>query len=324
MKRSVFTVVRVVVSSLLIFLMVAPAAKLISPKFPLVNIIGVWEHIRNADKGILLFAAVVSLISAVLLAWRWKIVTLNKRLSFPFLLRLTFIGMFFNNFLPTGAGGDVVKGYYLLKGREKKLDLGISIFIDRLVGTLSIMTMGFVALLFFPHPPLKAIAAYLIIVIYISILFFLLLSAWPGLGRILGKVLFFHTWGKPAESIRRFYYGLHNYLQNPVPLLQALLVSFGCQLLIIGVNYLIALSLKAPVPLGSFFVYIPLIWSSAAIPSLGGLGVRETLYVNFFQGQMGPEKAGALAGIIFCFSILNSIIGGLIYFLGGGQWQKKN
>jgi len=322
MKRSVFTVARVIVSSLIIFLMVAPAAKIISPIFPLVDISGFPGIIRNAGKGFLLLATVFSLISTVMLVWRWKIVTLNHKLPFFFLLRLTFIGMFFNNFLPTGAGGDVVKGYYLLKGREKKLDLGISIFIDRLVGTLSIMTMGFVAILFFPHLP--RIAVYLINVIYISLLFFLLLSAWPGLGRILGKILFFHVWGKPAESIRRFYYGLHNYLQNPVPLLQALLVSFGCQLLIISANYLIAVSLKAPVPLSSFFVSIPLIWSFAAVPSLGGLGVRETGYLFFFQGQMGRENAFALSLIIFGFSLLNSTIGGLIYFLGGGKWQKKN
>ncbi|MFH2068075.1 MAG: lysylphosphatidylglycerol synthase transmembrane domain-containing protein [Candidatus Omnitrophota bacterium] len=322
MRQHLLTTIRVAVSSLLIFLMVAPAAKIISPVFPLVDISGFSEIIRNTDKGFLLLAAVFSLISAVMLAWRWKIVILNNRLSFPFLLRLTFIGMFFNNFLPTGAGGDIVKGYYLLKGREKKLDLGISIFIDRLIGTLSIMTMGFVASLFFPNLP--RVTVYLIVIIYISILFFLLLSAWPELGRILGKVLFFHTWGKPAESIRRFYYGLHNYLQNPRPLLQALLVSFGCQLLIIDVNYLVALGLKAPVPLGSFFVSIPLIWSFAAVPSLGGLGVRETGYLLFFQGRMGRENAFALALIILGFSLLNSLIGGLIYFLGGGQWQKKN
>lgn len=322
MKQSVFTAVRVAVSSLLIFLMVAPAAKIISPVFPLVDITGFPEIIRNTDKGFLLLAVVFSLISATMLAWRWKIITLTKELPFIFLLRLTFIGMFFNNFLPTGAGGDVVKGYYLLKGREKKLDLGISIFMDRLIGTLSIMTMGFVALLFFPH--LAKVTVSLITAIYLFMLFFLLVAAWPGLGRILGKFFFFRKWGKSAESVRRLYYGLHNYLQNPLPLLQALLVSFGCQLLAIGVNYLVAFSLKTPVPLGFFFVSIPLIWTFTAIPSLGGLGVRETGYLVFFQGQMGRENAFTLSLIMFGFSLLNSIIGGLIYFFGGGKWQKKS
>ncbi len=322
MKHPGFAIVRVVVSSLLIFLMIAPAAKIISPIFPLVDISDFPEIIRNTGKGFLFLAAVFSLISVVVLTGRWKIVTLNNRFSFLFLLRLTFIGMFFNNFLPTGSGGDIVKGYYLLKGRERKLDLSISILMDRLVGTLSILTMGFIALLFSPQLP--KIVVYLITGIYISVLFFLLLSAWPGLGKILGKILFFHAWGKPAESVRRFYYGLHNYLQNPLPLLQALLVSFGGQMLIISANYLIALSLKAPVPLSSFFTSIPLIWAFAAIPSLGGLGVRETGYLFFFQGQMGRENAFALALIILGFSLLNSTIGGLIYFFGGGKWQKKN
>ncbi|MFA5392991.1 MAG: lysylphosphatidylglycerol synthase transmembrane domain-containing protein [Candidatus Ratteibacteria bacterium] len=322
MKRSVFAVVRVAVSGLLIFLMVAPAAKIIAPCFPLVDVGGFPKIIRNTGKEFLFLAVVLSLISVVVLTWRWKIVTLNNKLSFPFLLRLTFIGMFFNNFLPTGTGGDIVKGYYLLKNRERKLDLGISILMDRLVGTLSILTMGFIALVFYPHLP--KLAVYLISIIYISALFFLLISAWPGLGRILGKIIFFPAWGRPAESVRRFYYGVHNYLQNPVPLLQALCISFAGQMLIIGANYLITLSLKAPVSLGSFFVSIPLIWSFAAVPSLGGLGVREGGYLFFFQNQMGRENAFALALIILGFSLLNSVIGGVLYFLGGGKWQKKN
>ena len=255
-------------------------------------------------------------------AWRWKIIVSDDKIPFFLLLRLTMVGLFFNNFLPTGAGGDIVKGYYLLKGRPQKLDLGISIFMDRLVGTLSIMTLGFTALLFSSNLPEPTV--YFIPIIYVVILFFLLLAAWPGLGRVLGRAFFLSAWGKPGESVRRFYYGLHGYLQNPSSLFRALLVSFAGQLLIVGANYLVTLSLKTPAPPILLFTSIPLIWAFSAVPSLGGLGVREASYLFFFQDQMGRENAFALGLLIFGLSLLASLAGGLTYFLGGVQWQKKN
>lgn len=322
MKQTVFTAIRVVVSGFLIFLLVAPAAKIVSPAFPLVDVGGLPEILRTAGKGFLLVAALCFLVSVLIAAWRWKTILSDDKIPFFLLLRLTLIGLFFNNFLPTGAGGDIVKGYYLLKGRTKKLDLGISIFMDRLVGTLSIMTLGFIAFLFSSNLP--KLAVYFIPVIYVVLLFFLLFFAWPGMGRIFGRALFLSTWGKPGESVRRFYYGLHNYLQNPSSLFRAILISFAGQLLIVGANYLVTLSLKTAVPPILLFTSIPLIWAFAAVPSLGGLGVREAGYLFFFQGQMGRENAFALALLILGLSLLASLAGGLTYFLGGVQWQKKN
>ncbi|MCK9267038.1 hypothetical protein M0P98_09280, partial [bacterium] len=61
-----------------------------------------------------------------------------------------------------------------------------------------------------------------------------------------------------------------------------------------------------------FFTYIPLIWTSTMIPSLGGLGVREFTYVYFFSNYLGKENSGALSILILLGILIQSIIGGII------------
>ena len=75
------------------------------------------EAIRNAQYrwvalGILAYAVV-----EVAAAFRWHVLLKVQRihLSLPRLSGLFFIGMFYNQFLPGGTGGDIMKSYYLLK-----------------------------------------------------------------------------------------------------------------------------------------------------------------------------------------------------------------
>src|SRR5258708_9449715 len=50
-------------------------------------------------------------------AFRWHVLlkVQNICISVPRLTGLFFIGLFYNQFLPGGTGGDIIKSYYLLK-----------------------------------------------------------------------------------------------------------------------------------------------------------------------------------------------------------------
>ena len=63
-----------------------------------------------------------------------------------------FIGMFFNLFLPTSVGGDVVRAWYLDGGSGRRLAAFLGSFIDRLSGLLALLAMACVALAFCPIP----------------------------------------------------------------------------------------------------------------------------------------------------------------------------
>ena len=320
-KKTLFNLGRIAITGVLLFILVVPASRFVSSKFPLVKLAGLSTILRGVLPGYVIPAACLSLFGICLLTWRWQIILSREQLPFVFLLRLTFIGLFFNNFLPTGAGGDAVKGYYFLKDKERKLDLGLSIVIDRLIGSLSIMSLGFIAVMIrFPY--ISRPSAYAIIILFLAVLAFFLLIAWQGLGRLTGRLVCLLPWKRGThevdrgEGLRRLYYGFHNYIQDTRSFFCALLVSYATQILAIFANYLVALGLRASIPLISFLVAIPLIWASTTVPSLGGLGVRETGYLFFFQNQMGRENAFGLALIMLAFSFFNSLIGAIVYFVG--------
>ena len=88
--------------------------------------------------------------------------------------RVFWMGLFFNYVVPGGTGGDLIKGYYLLKDRpEKKAELIGAIIFDRFAGMYVMMVMALVAMLARPHE-LEAQSD-------LKLLFATLLSLWVGL-----------------------------------------------------------------------------------------------------------------------------------------------
>src|SRR5260370_22328209 len=63
-------------------------------------------------------------------------------LSLPRLAGLVFIGMFYNQFLPGGTGGDIMKSYYLLKETpDKKAGALLAVVFDRLIGLVAVVAI---------------------------------------------------------------------------------------------------------------------------------------------------------------------------------------
>src|SRR5205085_2695149 len=77
-------------------------------------------------------------------AMRWHILLKVQgiRLTLPRLTGLFFIGMFFNQFLPGGTGGDIIKSYLLLKETSgKKAGALLAVLFDRLIGLLALVVI---------------------------------------------------------------------------------------------------------------------------------------------------------------------------------------
>lgn len=108
---------------------------------------GILTMLQNANwavaaLGLLFIAALI-----LLQAQRWRIL-LHARdivITYPRVLQLTLVGLFFSICLPGMTGGDVVKGYYAVKGGSTKpkqrTDAIMSIVIDRLCGMVGIFVL---------------------------------------------------------------------------------------------------------------------------------------------------------------------------------------
>lgn len=281
-----------------------------------------FHLLYNTLKECYLPLAILSLLITVILSFplalRWYILLKGQvkedRIRYINIWKLNMIGMFFNNFLPTGAGGDIAKVFYLVRGEENKLLLGSSVIIDRFIGALTVITMGVVAGLLAEDVPVK-VKYFLLFLILFLLFVFIFFSYRAFASFFYSKVKKFIP-KKLKEILENTYTAFNKYFSTRKYLFYGLIVSFFLQSISILNNYFMSLSIlwnrSAAPSLSMFFIYIPLIWTATLVPSLGGLGIREFTYVYFFSSSMGKENAFALSIIFLLSIIIQSVIGAVI------------
>src|SRR6202011_4913690 len=100
--------------------------------------------LRVADYRWVGGAILAYLVVEVSAAVRWQILlrVQNISLNFPRLSGLFLIGMFYNQFLPGGTGGDIIKSYLLLKETpDNKAGALLAVVFDRLIGLVALVTI---------------------------------------------------------------------------------------------------------------------------------------------------------------------------------------
>ncbi|MFQ6059554.1 MAG: lysylphosphatidylglycerol synthase transmembrane domain-containing protein, partial [Anaerolineae bacterium] len=94
---------------------------------------------RGADARFLALAAGLVIVGLVLGAYRWQ--RLLRALGIPVPLRTLvssyFVGLFFNNFLPTSMGGDVVRIYDVAKYSRRPSASAASVIAERALSSLA-------------------------------------------------------------------------------------------------------------------------------------------------------------------------------------------
>jgi len=251
-------------------------------------------------------------------SWRWK-VFLNghgMKQSIGEGIKLYLIGYFFNNFLPSGVGGDVVRGYRAGKKQQRIGDVYASIASERLMGLLATL---FIALVFLPivrpPSPIPLIVLILNAALWLGTILFVFLDYERILGKILMKLPM-----NIGQKILDFIDAIKHYKNDKIVLLKGFILSVLYQGSIITFVVLIALVCgESQIPITAFYVFVPLVWIISMIPiSLNALGVREASFSYFFTLWGSTEAKGLLVSLIFLgISILSGIIGGIIWAISG-------
>ena len=250
---------------------------------------------------------------------RWHRLLLAEGIRVP-LWRLTLVyfeAAFFNLFLPTLIGGDIVRGYAIYRitqGHDASIP---SIVVDRLSGFAALVGIALIALgLSFRQlrdPQLAVmilgVAATFSVVVAL-LLHVRMVERASALLRIVRLARFQAKLQGMMEALQR-YRGHHRALGL------AIVLSLLLQALIIVTYYLIGASLNLGVSIAYFFLYVPLITFVAMLPvSVAGLGVREGGVVYFFT-KVGVDAATALTMSLIWFSLtlVVSGLGGLAFLL---------
>src|SRR5260221_14501919 len=81
------------------------------------------------------------------LRWRWLLKAVGAQVPFRHVVYLYFIGSFFNTFLPTGFGGDVVRVLEIGPGATSDQAAGTAL-VDRLTGFIILFVLALATLPF--------------------------------------------------------------------------------------------------------------------------------------------------------------------------------
>ena len=231
--------------------------------------------------------------------------------TFSETLPLTFIGYFFNNFLPTAIGGDVVKAYYLSHKTENKVGSYASVFVDRIIGLITMVLMAFAALLFAKKGMVDNTIKYIVYTITLCSILAIVFMTNKRLAKKLSFLLFLV---KPLkEKFKKIYGIIHEYQYQKSLMVKSFAISFISQILFFTSLWVVAMSLGGRIPVNDLFIKTPIISMMSLLPSINGLGLREGSTVVLFGPIIGQDKAFAVSILWLLVLLCISIIGGIIY-----------
>jgi len=237
-------------------------------------------------------------INLIICSERWRKLLLSQGLQATFYqtFRFTLIGIFFNYVIPGGVGGDVVKGYYIVRHHpQSKTVAAITVAMDRFVGLYTMMFLAlFVMFLDWTqvtsHPQLKWIFLSLLCLFLGFSLFWTLIFS----KRISSHQFFHKLIGKlpKAEHLIELYSSFAKYSETKKIIFTTFFYSLIAQslavLFFVYVGYALGFS---QVNFHTYFFVVPIGIMVTAVPiSPAGVGVGQAAFYYLF-GLIQPESA---------------------------------
>lgn len=239
--------------------------------------------LRQARWDWLLVAVAVAGLETFAGALRWRVFlgVVGIKIGFWDSVRLFYLGLFFNTFLPGSVGGDAVKALALIGRGEPKTAALFSVILDRLSGLIALLITGSVLLVWqWEWLAQSKIVLGLVhgVMLYVAAaagtLILSLVVAWRGRGERLPRWMPFRT---VLTHVCELHFSMVScWRQSFLALALSIMMLFGYFL----VFYSAMRAFDVEAGLLQVFAFMPAVDVLAAMPiSLGGVGVREKLFV---------------------------------------------
>jgi len=316
MKKIFNIVLRISVSLLLLVLL-----------FRKIDVRELQNTLSKADVVYLIVAFLIMLFIYVLTFMRWDMLLRGARLNIP-LRRVAvsfFGGLFFNLFLPSTIGGDVVKSVDLVTHTRKPREIVATVLLDRLSGFAGMVFVAIIALLlgyrYISEPAVFVIISIIAVVLLIMILVLFNERIFLFVNNLLKS--------KHEKGIREYLKNLHqeiyHFRSRSVVITKNFSLSIAIQIILPIIFALTAKALGVNIRIIYFFIFIPVIATIAILPiSIGGLGLRDWSTVFLFtKVGVTHDVALAMSLINFCFILIVGVVGGIIYaFALHSRWLQ--
>lgn len=280
-----------------------------------------FASIASFDPGWTAVAFLTVFAAIVISAWKWGLILKWRGYPLPYrrLLHHYFVGLFFNNVLPTSVGGDAVRAWETSKDTGEIPEAMGSVVTERLIAGIA---LGFTALIGLPFvdatPQLVLMVVIFLIIDLALVAMFLVPRVADG---IVSKTLP-PRFSSLHEAISNTVAVVRASLKNPSLFIKVMLLSILFQLCVAAVNACIFKAMGVSVSLAECIIFTPMIFTVTMLPiSLSGLGVREAAYWYFFaQAGVGQVEAVVASLAFFIIVGISSLPGAPLFVLN----RRKN
>jgi glycosyltransferase 2 family protein len=275
-----------------------------------------WADLKDALVNFklewLAVASIFVIAAVIVSAIKWKMVfgAQNKDVPLKKLWDIYWVGLFYNNFLPSSIGGDGVRIFLASKIINDGPAAATSVVVERILATVAIGVVGIVGCAFTKNLNIPILYLFIgIVALCVGMLSILFMKSTP-------KFL-----SKGDNRVKRFVNGMMEHgakiRANRKYVFKALVWSVAFQLSIVIINC----ALFAGMGIGSVsfidaMYLVPAASVASMIPlGINGYGLREGAYVALLASYgVGAEKAFTVS-IIFAFLVsISSIYGAFLYF----------
>ena len=253
--------------------------------------------------------------------FRWRALARlhNADPKIGYLFRSYMVANFFNNFLPSTIGGDIVRIHDTWRAGTSRAGAAATILVERVLGVLSLAVLAAVGLFMLGSKvSFGSELQWLVGILILALLFVLVLLFWPPawwsrlVSRVAGAEIFLvsrvaEVFGRVSDEFRG----------EQKTLFLALLLSFLIQANIIIEYYLIGIAIGIDLPVVVFVAIVPLALVVIMLPvSINGIGLREGVFTVLF-GLFGIDVAAALvfSWILYALFVAHGLLGGIVYMV---------
>ncbi len=279
-----------------------------------------WNSVRNASLPWVATALVLYLLQMLVSTWRWNVLLVPQGFDIGHrrLLASYLVATFFNNFLPSNIGGDVVRIRDTAGPAKSKTLAATVVLIDRGIGLMGLVLVAAVgATVAGGMGTAPALPGWL----WAGFLLATLVSAPAviapaGVGKLLQPLTVFHPeW--VGDRITRVTEVLGRFRERPASLFNAFGGAVVVQVLLVLFYTAVARSLHIPIAVSHLAVIVPISFVMQMVPvSVNGFGVREATFSFYFKGLGLPlESAMALSLGSTALIMLFSLSGAVVWFV---------
>src|SRR5262245_8240360 len=305
---------------LFLALKIAVSVVLLVVLFRQIDVTRLWQPVRRASLAWLVVALGIYSVNLLVSTWRWHLLLHAQQVSVRrrWLFGSFLVATFFNNFLPSNIGGDVIRISDTAGPARSKTRAAAVVLTDRALGLMALVlaaAMG-ASLASAVHPaalpiwPMWLWAGFLVGAAASAPAVF----APAGVGRLLRPLTVFHPeW--VGNRIDKLTDVLSRFKAQPGALASCFAWAIFVQVTMVVFYYAVAYALHLNLSLSDLAVIVPLSFVVQMLPvSVNGFGVREATFSFYFTRLGQPLESALLISLVpQALIMISSLAGAAVY-----------